>query len=263
MFEVTAHETRWRLRGTAALAVVVSLFALLMIAFYPSIAESAADLEGYIESLPPVIREAFGIEAFASVEGFLATEFYQFAWVLLLGVYFAYRAAGLIAGDVERERMDVLLSAPISRVRVVVEKYLTLIAPLLVANVVVVAVVYGGVLAIDESISLTRLLAVHALSIPYLLLTAAIGLALSVTLQRTDLAQRGALGLVFGLFIVEAGAAAAGLDWLALIAPTHYYDPTAILVRGQYDLAGAGIMLAGAVAVVALSALWFRRVDVR
>ena len=41
----------------------------------------------------------------------------------------------------------------------------------------------------------------------------------------------------------------------------HYFDPTAILVDGTYDLAGAGVLLAAAVALVLVSQLRFARMD--
>lgn len=263
-FALAAYESRRRVKGALAVSAGLSLLGLMMVAFFPSVKESGADLQAYVESLPPAFREAFGVEAFTTMGGFLASELYQFGWVLLLGLYFAYRAGSIVAGDVERDRMDTLLATPLSRTSVVLEKFASLLVPIVVVNVVSFVAVYGGILAVGERIDVVDLAMVHVLSVPYLLTTAALGLLLSVAFQRTDLAQRGALGLVFALFLVETVAASVeDLADLALVSPTHYYDPTAILVHSEYDLAGAGILVAAAVALVVASVLWFRRADVQ
>lgn len=257
------YEARRRVRESIALSVGMSLLAGMMIAFYPSVQASGADLQSYLESLPPAFREAFGIEAFTTMGGFLASELYAFGWVLLLGLYVAYRAGGLVAGDVETGRMDVLLSTPLSRTQVVVESFGSLLVPVVAVNVVGFVVVWVGTTVVGEPVPMVDLAAVHALSVPYLLACGAVGLLLSVTLQRRGLAERGALGVVFALFLVETVASVAGYGAIAAVSPTAYYDPTAILVRGEYTLLDAGILLAATTALVALSAVAFRRADIR
>lgn len=259
---LAAYEMRRRVKGSVVLAVGLSLLALVVVAIYPSIQESSAELDAYVESLPPAFRTALGVETFTTVEGFLAAELYQFGWVLLLGLYFAYRAAGLVADAVESGRMDTLLATPISRTRVVLETFAGLLVPLVVVNVVSFVAVHAGVVAVGESVDVARLAAVHLLSVPYLLVCAGVGLLLSVSLQRSDAAERGALGAVFGLWLVESVAAASEYDWLAAVSPTHYYDPTAVLLHGEYDPGGAALLAVVAVALVAASVGWFRRVDV-
>jgi len=102
----------------------------------------------------------------------------------------------------------------------------------------------------------------HAFSIPYLLACAGIGLALSVAVSRTSIAQKAALGVVFGLFLVESLVADTDFEPLGAISPARYVDPNAILVDGSYDVAGAAILLVAAAALVAASARWFARRDV-
>lgn len=258
-----AYESRRRVRESVAVAVGMSLLAVMMVAFFPSVRESGADLQAYVDSLPPAFAEAFGIESFTTMGGFLATELYAFGWLIVLGLYVAYRAGGLVAGDVETGRMDALLSTPLSRGRLVVESFASLLVPIILVNAVVFAVVAVGVFAVGESVDPLDLAMVHLLSVPYLLTCAGIGLLLSVTFQRRGLAERGALGAVFALFLVETVAATAGYDWLGAVSPTAYYDPTAILVRGEYALGDAAVLLVAAAALVALSVYRFRRADIR
>ncbi|MFC7081181.1 ABC transporter permease [Halorussus caseinilyticus] len=265
MLEIAEYESERRIKGALVLSALLAAMSLLFVGLFPSIATSGADLDAYMESLPPAMRAAFGATgafSIATIEGFLAVELYQFFWLLMLGIYAAYVAGGLVAGDVERDRMDVLLAAPVSRRRVVVEKFLSLVPVVVALNLVVGVAVYATVVAIGESIPVADLAMVHLLSVPYLLACGAIGLLLSVAFDESDPAKRGGLGAIFGLFLLDTVSQSADVGWLGAVSPTRYYDPTAVLVGREYDLAGAAILLVGIVALVALSAAWFGRKDI-
>jgi ABC-2 type transport system permease protein len=262
MFEITRYEGRHRVRGALVLTALLALFALFVVYLFPSVAASGADFEAYLESLPPAFQEGFvGSASFTTVEGFLSTELYQFLWLLLLGLYVAYSAGGVIAGDVETDRIELLLAAPVSRSRLLVEKYLALLVPILTVNLVTPFVVYAGLLAIDESIEAATLFAVHLLSIPYLLACASLGLLLSAAASRASVAQRGAIGVVFGLFLFDTVTTDTDVEWLGAFSPTRYYSPVDVLGEGTYDLAGALILLSAAVALVVASVAVFERRD--
>lgn len=263
MFETVYYETDRNLRGTGIFVVLVSLYAVFAVALFPSFEAAAVDLEELVKGYPEPVRHAFGIEAIGTIEGFLAGEFYNFVWVLLLGLYFAYRAGGMIAADIERDRMDLLLSFPVSRSRLLLEKFASLLVPILALNIGVELVIYGGVLSIGEAIDPISLTMAHLLSIPYLATCASIGLVLSVVVDRADIAQRGALGLVFALYLVESLAASAeGFEALQYVSPTYYYDPTTILVRETYAIGDAGLLVVATVGLLLLSQSLFKRRDI-
>lgn len=263
MFEIARYEAEKRMKGTAALTIGIAVLSLAFVGFFPSLEGADVDFDAVLDAYPPAVQEAFGIATLSTIEGFLAVEIYQFVWLLLLGLYFAYSAGGLIASDVEHDRMDLVLSLPVSRSRVLGEKFLSLLVPILALNLAVPVVVYGGVLAIGQSIDPLDLAMVHLLSIPYLLACAAIGLALSVLVSRADVAKRIAIALVFVLFLVESiSASTEGLEPVGYASPTHYYDPTAILVEGTYDLAGAAALLVVVALLVFLARFRFSRADI-
>jgi ABC-2 type transport system permease protein len=261
MLEIARYEGAKRVRGSLAMAAGVVLLTALYVWMFPRITESV-DLDRYVEAWPPALREAFGATQLGSIEGFLAAELYAFVWVLLLGIYLAYAAASTIAGPVEDDRMDLLLALPISRRRLLAERFASLLVPIVVLNAVVPVAVYAAVLLIEESLSVADLLAVHLLSVPYLLTTAGVGLGCSVALDRESVAQRAAMAIVFGLFLVDSVVSNTEFAWLGAASPSRYYDPTAILVEGDPGLAGAAVLTGAAVALLAGSAAWFSRRDV-
>lgn len=261
MFELARYESRRRIKGAVYLTVGFTLFAMMYVATYPSVA-SDIDLDQFIDQMPDIFKELFNLATLNTMEGFLAVELYSLGWTLLLGMYVAYSAATLIAEDVDRERMDILLSLPISRSQVVGEKFCSLLVPIVLVNLAMPVVVYIGTIAVGFPVDPVNLVVVHLLSVPYLLACAGIGMALSVLVSRSTIAQRGALVLIFALFLFESLVVVAGYEWLGAIAPMRYYNPTAVLVEGSYDWQGALIALAGAAVLLGVSALYFTRRDI-
>ncbi|GAB3686701.1 hypothetical protein GCM10028857_19230 [Salinarchaeum chitinilyticum] len=211
--------------------------------------------------MPAIFQELFNIAAMGTIEGFLAVEIYQFVWVLLLPLYVAYLGAGVVAGDADEDRLDVLLSLPLSRTRILAEKAASLLPVVIVPNLVVPPVVFAGVLALGESIDPVALLAVHALSIPFLLACGAIGVATSVLVLDGDLAQRGAIAVVFALYLLDSLSVVAERAWIGAVSPMRYYDPTEIMVDGEYDLVGVAALCLIAAIALAIAIVRFRRVD--
>jgi ABC-2 type transport system permease protein len=259
VLEIARFDARRRLKGSLALSVGIAAFALLFTSFFPSVEQ--IDTEEYTESMPELFRQMFNIQAMTSIEGFLAVEIYQFIWVLLLPLYVAYIGAGIVAGDADADRLDVLLSLPLSRTRILAEKTASLLPVVLLPNLVVPPVVYAGVLALGESMDPVTLVAVHALSIPFLLAAAAIGVAVSTIALDGDLARRGAIGVVFALYLLDSLSIVADRDWIGAISPMRYYDPTEIMVDGEYNLVGIGVLLLIAAVAFGIAVVRFRRVD--
>lgn len=263
MLEIARYEGRHRVRGTAVAAVAIAGFGLLYVVLYPTFAESlGGDIDELLAAYPEALQKAFGLRTLSSMEGFLASELYTFVWMLLFGLYFAYVGAALIAGDVERDRMDVLLSLPVSRARVVLEKFTSLLVPLAGVSVVVPVVIYVGTVAVDYAVDPLDLFVLHALSVPYFLVFAAVGLVASVVFDRAGLAQRASLGLLAGLFFAESILTGTDYEWVGVVSPTRYLDPNAVLLDGEYAVIDAGVLTVTAVALLALAVVLFRRKDI-
>jgi len=260
MFETVAYESRQRLPGTAVLAASLAAFAGMVIAITPGVI-GEVDMDAILAQLPPGLVESLGLGELGTAEGFIALELYQFVWIVGLGAYLAYTAASTIAGDVETGRLDTVLAAPIGRTRLLLEKYLALLTPIAVVNVVVFTVIYAGAIYIDEPIAATDLAMVHLLSVPYLLACAAVGMLASVLAPRRLVAEGVAAGAIVGTFLLQTIVVGADVEWLGAIAPMRYYDPLTILTESHYDLAGAAILLAAAAALIVAASIAFRERD--
>jgi len=262
MFETARFESERRLAGSTVVALGLAAFATMMVLIAPGILDEF-DVDALTESFPPALVEAMQLDVIATIEGFMALELYWFGWLLVLGVYVTYSAASTIAGDIDDGTMDTLLAAPVSRWHVLFEKFLALLTPILVVNVVVLVVVYAGTRFVGEPIAAVDLVAVHGLSIPYLLFWGAFGMVASVLAPHRQIAEGIAAGSLVATFLVETVADGTDIDWLGLLSPTRYYDPVAILTASEYDYAGAGVLLVAAAVLLVASGVLFARRDIQ
>jgi ABC-2 type transport system permease protein len=264
VLEIARFEARRRLRGTLLLSGALLAFAGLVIGLFPSIRESGVDFETYVESFPPEVQRAFlgEVTNFTRIEGFLAVELYQWLWLLVLGVYFAYAAASLVAGEIESGTIDLLNVNPISRTRVVVGKFLSLVPAVVLVNAVTLLGTYVGVGLIGEDIEIWNLLLLHGLSVVYLLACAGLGLVASVVFDVVRRAQAAAGGGVFAMFLVDTLTLETDYEWIGDPAFSRYFEPTAILVEGDVDWGGIATLLVVIVALVVVSAEYFERKDI-
>ena len=261
MLETLRYEGRRRLRGAAILTGGIGAYAGFIV-WYFTILEGV-DYEDIFDDLPPAMLEAFGIESLSTIEGFLGAQVFNFVWLLGLGLYFAYVAGGTIASDIETERLDLLLSLPVTRSQLLFEKFAALLVPVVVVNALGGPLIYLFVVAAGETIALDHLFLAHLLSIPFLLVCAGIGLVFSVAVDRAAIAERAAVGTVFVLYLIESSVGGAeGYDWIQYVSPTQYYEPTPILMDGAFEPIDSAILLVAFVGLMLLSQALFVRRDV-
>lgn len=245
---------------TAVLAVLYVILGWLYIWVGPELV-AGEGIQDMIDAMPPLLRDLLGFESLASLAGLLASEYYTLGWIVGLAGYVAYSAAGRVAGSLVSNRMDSLLAGPVARSSILGGTYLALLVPILVLNAVVPVALYVGSVVVGSSLPVVDLAMVHVLSIPYLLLWAAVGLFLGVIVRGGQRAGRVGLGLVFAAWLVETVLGSTDYAAVGAIFPNRYYDPPAILVNASYDFFGAGVLLATTLVLVGVATILFDRRD--
>lgn len=261
MLEFARYEGRKRLQPSLYLSAGMSTLALLVIWAFPSFRD-AMDIDEIVDAYPEPLLRLFRIEEMGTLEGFLAAEFYVFGWVILLSLYVAYSTAGVVADDVDRGRMDTLLAMPVSRPRLVAEKFLAVGVPIVLVNALVAQVVIAGSYLIDEPLAVADVVVLHALAVPFLYACAGIGLVASVVFDRASVAQRVAIGVTFALYLVESLLRETDYAAIGAISPMRYYDPNGVLIDGTYDLVGVAVLVVATLGLLVASQAWFTRRDV-
>src|SRR5262245_138493 len=125
-----------RIEWKALLGWTLSTLALIVAiaAFYPAIQDNSA-LTGSFDNLPPSVQAAFGIADLSSAAGYLQGQMFSTLAPLIFLSFAIGRGARAIAGEEERGTMDLLLSNPIRRSRVVLEKAAAILLQLVALGV--------------------------------------------------------------------------------------------------------------------------------
>jgi ABC-2 type transport system permease protein len=117
---------RW-LVGWSIGMVALSAFT---IAFWPALRDKSTALNGMVNGLPASVRALVGmgsgIDPFSPL-GYLLSKVFAFMLPLLMCIA-AIGLAGAVAGDEERGLMETTYALPLSRRRVVVERWIALLA---------------------------------------------------------------------------------------------------------------------------------------
>ena len=260
MTAIIRNESRRLVRGSLVLGGAYAVLMLFILSVFPSMADEAELIE---EAFPDAMHGLFGFEEMHTLEGFIGSYVFSLMWVVFIGLYVAYVAGGMIAGDIRERRMDLILANPVSRESVVLQKFGSLWVPITVLIVVQVVMLYGGSVVLDETLDPVVLILLHVLSVPYLLVCAAIGMILSVVLSRVETAQAGALAIVFLLWLLEGlSEFDPDYEWIGEIAPSRHFDPAAILIHEEYAWIDAGVLLIAAIVLIGIAILLFVRRDI-
>jgi ABC-2 type transport system permease protein len=237
--------------------------AAMYAAFYPSIVDNAATLTEYIESLPEAFRQAFlGADAdFVSPGGYLNTELFGFFGPLLMLIFAIGAGARATAGEEERGSLDLLLSTPVSRRHVIVDKALaTAIGGVLLSAVLWLAIVVLGP-PFDLTPGLGNVAAAVTMQLLLALAFGMLALAIGAWSGRRSLAIGVASGLAAATYVVDVLAPSVeAIAWLQKLSPFYYYDHN-VPVKNGLEVVDAGVLLSIAVVAFAVALIGFERRD--
>jgi ABC-2 type transport system permease protein len=222
--------------------------------FYPSIKDNAEMLNKYMDTMPDFLREAFlGASGdFTSPAGYLNTELFNLFAPLLLLLFAIGAGARAIAGEEEKQTLDILLSTPVRRRRVVIDKF----GAMLVGGALLAAVLWVSVPLTGPPFDLTPSLVdlAAAVSMCFLLAMAfgAIALAIGAATGRRALAIGVTAGVAAGTYLLDVLVPAIdSIAFLQRLSPFHYYLGAEPMMNG-FDVGNSLVLVA--IAVVAFGA---------
>jgi ABC-2 type transport system permease protein len=258
VFGKTIRDLRWPTFWVAlGMGGMAGYFAVL----YPTYAK-IVDLNAILEKLGPAAKLLGASVGDAStLVGFLHIELFSMILPALMVTYAAGMASGFTAGEESRGTIDVLLSYPISRTRLVLEKSLAVVLGSIVAAAAVWVLTVAGAAASASALPADKLAAALVMLTLLGLAFAAIALAVSAATGNRAAAIGTAVGLMVVMYLVEALATI--IDGLATIRPLslfRYYmgsDP----LRNGVNPADAAILAAVAGAFLVASLVLFERRD--
>lgn len=262
VFFKSLRDDRWAMVWWAA---GLGLLAALVMAIFPSI-RGSEDLNSLVESYPDNLKALFGITEMTDITsavGFLNAELFGFMAPLLFVIHGVVLGSGAIAGEEGRGTLEILLTEPITRGKLVAQKFAAMITASVFLALVLWIVMVVGALAVDMDVSAFGLAAitfsVMLLGITFGALAFAAG---CLTGSRSaSVAVAAAVG-VGTYFLNAAGGIVSYMQPVKWLSPFFYYNAADPLANGL-NPAHAAVLLSASAILLGAAYLGFRRRDLR
>ena len=258
VFTKTVRDLRWPTFWVAlGMGAMTGYFALL----FPTYAK-IVDLNSILDKMGPAAKLLGASMGDAStLIGFLHIELFSMILPALMVAFTAGMASGFTAGEESRGTIDVLLSYPVSRRRLVLEKTLAVVIGCVVSAVVVWVFAVVGAAASASVLPWDKLAAALVMVVLIGLAFGAIAMSISAFTGNRGASIGVAVALMVAMYLVDALSNI--VDSLGMVRPLslfRYYtggDP----LRNGIDFADAGVLAAVAVAFLVVSLIAFERRD--
>lgn len=244
----------WWVLGLAVLVAIT-------VASYPAVRD-APDVNQLMEDLPEALKALIGESEIVSPPGYLNSQLFTFMLPIIFLIYAAMLGAGAVAGEEERGTLDLLLAYPVSRRRVVLQKFAGIAVVLIVFSTALWLMIWVGALLVDMEIGAGRLAAVTSSLALLTLLFAAFALMLGCLTGRRALSLGVCAAVALGAYLLNSLATL--VDWLEpfrVLSPFYYFidaDP----LRHGLNPAHAAVLLAGSAILVAVAVPAFEQRDI-
>jgi ABC-2 type transport system permease protein len=250
-------------RALLAWAVSLALLVAMYVAIWPSM-RGQPSMSDFLDQMPEAMRSLFATTGadLSTPVGYLQVELFSFLGPLVLILYTVTAGAAAVAGEEDRRTMDLLLSVPVSRARVVVEKLVAMgVGVLLLAVVGVLALMGEGSLA-DMGLPWGNVAAAMLHMALLALVFGALALAIGASTGHGALSR--AVPAVVAVLAYVVNGLAPVVSWLKplqKLSPFYQYvghDP----LRNGVSWPSVGVAVATVLVWCVVAVLGFRRRDV-
>lgn len=242
----------------------ISAFVAVELAFYPSFKGQFDDLNKTLANLPAGVKGLIGDSgSYFSPETYLNSRVFYLVVPMLLVILMINVSSKLIALEEKSGTLELLLSRPISRSRLVVGKALSGLAITAIATIVSLAVCVGLSKAVGIPNSVAQMSAAMLLTYLLCLIFGAFAFMMTALGGRFRNMAVGLTILFFASSYVLTGLEGVA-DWLKPISklmPYHYFKPQDMLL-GNYDWSTVAIYAAVSLIFGVIAVIGFRRRDI-
>lgn len=242
------------------------LLTAIYVSMFPELQKQGDKMQELFKAYPKDMMKTFGIEvsslAFTKIENFIAMEQYSFTWPILVIILTIGWAASIIAGEIEKGTIELLLSQPISRLKIFFGKYLS----------GVLALILFTVFSVYSPIPLAKLLGVSFQAANYTsmaivgflfgLAIFSLSMFLSAIFSDKGKVYSAAAGVVLIMYVIKIIAnLKESWDAIKYLSFFYYFDYNAAFLNNKIDLINVFVFTAVAVVFLFLGAIAFMKRD--
>lgn len=244
---VLAHVVVGQRRALLGWAIALAAVTFMYVGLYPSMGASG-QMEELVDQLPDAMVTAFGYDRIGTAAGWISTTVYGLIGPVLLLVFAIGTGARLIAGQEEDGTLELELTAPVGRRRLLAERLGALWVSVLLLVAVVAGVTTLLVVGLGLDVALGHLLAATT---GLALLAGGFGtlaLAVGAATGRRALALGSVAGTAVLAFVLDAIGPTLDAGWMTAISPFSWYLEDSPLSDGWDP---QGLLLLALVPIVA------------
>ncbi len=243
--------------------ITLSIFNYWMMTLFASFQDTSEMLE-FVQQLPEAFIKAFGIDrlSLATLEGYFGTEVHLL--ILLFGSIFAVLlGSGILSKEQNDRTAEFLLSKPVSRSKILVNKVLVYKALVLAFNAVIWVGAYWEIKRYDTPFDEHSFWILAGMTVGAHLTFAALGFLGSVFVNRQGTVYAGSLGLVLGMYAIQLMAdLSQNLKFLGHMSPMKWANAADILSTGTASSGHIWAMFLVNGVALALALELYKRKDV-
>lgn len=256
---IIKHELKMNLKSFLIWSMTIAIMAFAFMLMFPMLEDSLKDMGDQFKNMEG-FSAAFGLDKLSifTPMGYYGT---QVGYILSLGgaMFAALLGAGMLSKEEGGHTAEFLLSAPISRGNVVLQKLSALFITIILFELVYIVLILFAFILIGESISGSGFWLYHVAQFCMHIEIACICFAISAFLKKANMGL--GLGLALSLYFLDVmEKTISKLSALKYITPFYYAGAGDIMTSGRIEseplLIGIGV---GILSIVVAYAMYVKK----
>ena len=248
------YELKTKLRSVVTWSLSIYTLILVYMSLFQSFSKDTALVSQLMSSFPRELLIAFGMVDmdWSSILGFFGLVFVFIQ--ICLAIQAANYGFGLVSIEETEWTADFLMSKPIGRGQVLTSKLLAAVTALGLTGMFVwlASFIYVIIFRGEQLIPLAPMLLLLFSMPVFQLFFLSVGMLISLLVKRIRSVTPFSMGLVFGLYILNAFGDMIGEKGMEILSPFKHFAPSAIIKKGAWDL--PLVMISVVIIIIAITA---------
>ena len=251
------YELKTKLKSVSIWSLSIAALILLFMALYQGFAADAALLNRMMSSFPRELLIAFGITDMdmSTVLGFFGLLF-VFTQICL-AIQAANYGFSLVSVEETEWTADFLLSKPVGRTHIMTSKLLAALTALAITNIIVwiSSFLFINIFRGEHELLVKPLVLLLLSMAVFQLFFLSVGMVISLLVKRIRNVTPYSMGLVFGLYMLNAFGGMIGEKSLEILSPFQHFAPSYIIKHAAWDM--PLVMISVVIIIVSFVASYF------
>ena len=256
----TLYDKRWFMFGWTLGLLALTM---LLVVFYPSLHQDGS-LDALVATMPAAFKGLIGnLADLNEFPTYIASQLFDIRLPLIAGIMSIILALGLSTAEEETGELRTLLSLPLSRTKLLLEKWLALCTIMGVTILGIIGGIYLSMPLVD-GVSIDASTLLHLVGMTWLIMITfgTVTLAAGFASGRRAIASALSIFVIIGSFILSTFGQA--VDWLSdfeKLSLLHYF-PAVDIAKGMIDVSNIIVLSTVTILSLVVAIVLFRRRDI-